>query len=47
MTKKFTFFMVGVFTMGILAVSCRSAEHPSQMGNREKLDRYHQRKQVR
>lgn len=47
MRKKFTLIMIGVFTLGMLAVSCRSSEHPSQIGNRDKLDIYHKRKQVR
>lgn len=28
-------------------ISCRSTEHPSQIGNRNKLDIYHRQKQVR
>lgn len=35
------------FCATILFVSCRSSEHPSQVGNRDKLDRYHQQKKVR
>ena len=39
--------MLTSFVAMILFVSCRSAENPSQIGNRNKLDIYHQQKKVR
>ena len=40
-------FLIGS-AAGLLFISCvGSSEHPAQVGNRQKLDIYHQQKQVR
>lgn len=40
-------FLIGA-VIGILFVSCKgTSEHPSQVGNRLKLDIYHQQKKVK
>ncbi len=45
MLKKL--FIIGSAT-GILFISCvGTSEHPGQVGNRQKLDIYHQQKKVK
>lgn len=39
--------MLTSFVAVILFVSCKSTEHPSQIGNKNKLDIFHQQKKVR
>ena len=46
MVKKIIF---GGMTLGILLASCKSGptENPKQIGNRERLDIFHQQKKVK
>lgn len=46
MVKKIIF---GSMTIGILLASCKSGptENPKQIGNRERLDIFHQQKKVK
>jgi len=39
--------MLTSFVAAILFISCKSVENPNQIGNKDKLDIFHQQKKVR
>lgn len=41
------FLIASLVLLSVVVSSCRAYESPGQVGNRERIDKFHQRKQVR